>query len=299
MAKATVKSFKGQLSKKFELGENMTAGDSFFVYNDTGTPKIAKCFSRTDDKSSFGRGYYSSCCMISSNTFVVVYRDINSSNHGRAVIGRIEANKTITWGTPLTFLSLTAYYLDVCSYTSDAFCVTYKGTGNRVCLMAGTVDGSLNITYGTEVAGVSIGSCYYNQIISPSEGTICAVYRDGGHSNYTDARAVTITGNTIGSLSAVTTLETISASYHGLCSPDTDKIAVAYYASSKGYAVAATLTGTTINAPGARSEFNATGTYTVYSASPDNNKFCVIFRSSGDGYKPHARCVSLVLWATM
>ena len=293
MAKASIKSFQGQLSLPFELGENMSAGDPFYVCGETGSSKIFKCSSQAGRKADVCKGYYNCACQIDSSLVVLVYRDLAGSNYGRVVAGRIKADNSITWGTPYSFWNSTAYYIDVCSHAANAFCVTFKGSGNQAVIKAGTVDPiTLNITMGTSVT-LSVGACYYNCVCSPSPGKVVCIYRDGGLSNYLMGRSATITGTTINAPGAATTLLTGSCSYMSICSPDTDKIAFAYYYSSKGYAKAATLTGTTINAPGVQSEFCSSYVYTIYIEKADTDKIVVIFRNASDSYKPHARCTTI------
>lgn len=289
MAKASLRPYQGQLSLPFELGENMWAGNPFYVYDDAGTPKIAKCVSNTANQSSFAKGYYNAACMISANIFVVVYRDLNSSNYGYVRAGRINGDNTISWGTAQQFWGAAAYYLDVCSYTADAFCVTYRGASNYAEIRAGTVHSTtLAVSLGTSVViGSAVG--YYNQICSPAAGKVCVVWKG------TNLRiqVATIVGTTISTPTAASTLDTLSPSYIGLCSPDTDKIVATYYGSGKGYAIGATISGTTVT-PGTRSEFSAVAVYSSYIKSPDTNKIVVVYRNSSDGYKPYARCATLV-----
>ena len=291
MAIARVKASPPQVS--FELGENMTMGDPFRVYDDSGSPKIDKCLSTVSNKSNYAKGYYNASCMTSTDVFVVVYRDLNNSNRGYIRAGKIAVNNTITWGTAVCFYSSTAYYLDVCSHTTGAFCITYKGTGNLAEIIAGTLSSTtLVITLGAAAVSLSTGTCYYNQICSPATGKVMAVYKDAGQSNRTQATAATIVGTVITAGAAIA-IDTLSASYISSCSPATDKVVTTFYGSSRGYAVASTLVGTVINS-GGRSEFSAAAVYSTYVKSPATDKVVVIYRNSADSYKPYARSASLV-----
>lgn len=293
MAKASIRPYQGQLSLPFELGENLSAGDPIYVYNDSGTAKIAKCMSNTANQSAHGKGYYNQGCMVNTAKFVVVYRDLNNSNRGYIRAGDINGDNSITWGTAVLFWASTTYYIDVCSHATDAFCIVYRGVSSYTELRAGTINtGTLAIILGTAVS-IGTGICYYNQICSPATGKVCAVWKDAGISNYLVGRAATITGSTIGIPGATQTLDAVSPSYIGLCSPATDKIVATYYYNAKGYAVAATLVGTAFNAPGIHSEFNAAAVYSTYVKSPNTNKVAVVYRNAFDGYKPYIRCATL------
>lgn len=292
MATAKVKSYQGQLSLPFELGENMYIGDPFFVYDDAGSPKIAKCVSKTSGKSNYAKAYYSVACMIDTDKFVIVYRDVDNSSHGYARVGRINGDNTITWGTASRFLAASVYYIDVCSHANLAFSVSFRNAAAHTALMCATVNTTtLAITYGIEYA-VGSGTCSYIQNCSPAAGKVCMAYKDSGYSNYLVSRAATIVG-TVATIGTYATLDTSSTNYVGMSSPATNKVVVTYYAASKGYAVAATLSGTTITA-GTRSEFNGGTVYSAYNKSPATDKIVVVYRNSLDGYKPWARCATLV-----
>ena len=294
MAKARLIPESGPLSLPLELGEDLSAGDPIYVYDDAGTAKIKKCVSNTTNKSSYGKGYYNVGCMVETvarKNFVVVYRDLNNSSYVYVRAGQIATDNTITWGTAVQVYAGAAYYLDVCSYASGYFCVTFRGTSNVAQVRAGSVGATnLSISMGSAV-NASVGACYYNQICSPAPNKICVICKDAGTSNYTIAVAGTIVTHTI-TLGSQVTLDTLSASYLGICSPATDKIAATYYGSSKGYAIGATISGTTIT-PGTRSEFNSGAVYSTYVKSPSTDKVVVAYRNAADGYKPYARCATL------
>ena len=292
MGKGNVLSLQGRLSLPFELGENMSAGDPFYVYDDAGNAKIERVISKVGDKESFCKGAYHAECLVDANIKVVAFRNSAVSNFGTVIAGEIQADKSVIWGTPYNFYTATAYYFDICSHVSSGFCVSFRGVGNRAQIRAGSVDASQNITMGTPVS-LSVSTAYYTQIISPASGKVACSFRDAGASNNLIGRAATISGNVINTPGAARTLAVGAPGYISLCSPSPDKIAYSYYLSSKGYVGIATLTDITINIPGTQSEFNNSAVYSTYIKSPSIDKIVVAYRNFGDGSKPYARCTTL------
>ena len=115
----------------------------------------------------------SSCYDISNNRIVIIYGDSGSSLEGYAVVGKVNADNTITFGTPVQYNSNSTFYHDIC-YADDQnkVVIAYRGhpsTGDNQAIV-GTVNPTNNsITFATAVpvtTGVTVDgnvNCVYDR----------------------------------------------------------------------------------------------------------------------------------------
>ena len=94
---------------------------------------------------------FSACCEIDTDKFVVVYRDLDDGNGGKARVGT-RSGTVITWGTISEFYAdvSTTKSLGVCKLDTDRFVVVYAGNGGDGFAIVGEVT-TRTIAWGTGV----------------------------------------------------------------------------------------------------------------------------------------------------
>tara|TARA_R100001443_G_scaffold55697_2_gene66851 strand:+ start:1935 stop:4625 length:2691 start_codon:yes stop_codon:yes gene_type:complete len=127
-------------------------------------------------KSTFVAGradYIRSCYDISNKRIVIAYSNSDDGSDGYAVVGKVNADNTITFGTPVEFNPDPSLYIDIC-YADDQnkVVIVYKGnpSNNDAQAVVGTVNPTNNsITFATAVpvtTGVTVSSninCVYDR----------------------------------------------------------------------------------------------------------------------------------------
>ena len=214
-----------------------------------------------------------------SDRVVIVYRDSDTSNHGTAIVGTINA-ASITFGAAVVFENS----------HSNLFGITFDSTNNKIVIsyrdegdsgkgkaVVGTVDPSDNsISFGTPATFNSGSTFNTSAAFDTNTGKSVIVYRDGGNSNYGTAVTATISGTSI-SFGSETVYESADTRHSGIVyDSNAQKLLIVYRDdgnTGRGTALVASVSGTSISFGSAvvfYSVDNGIGPYdirTVYDAS--------------------------------
>ncbi len=139
---------------------------------------------------------HTSVAALSSNEFVVAYRDGGTS--GTAVIGDVSGN-TITYGSEYVFSSAGPYCISVAALSSAKFVVAYRVYGNfdYGTAVIGDVSGS-SITYGSEYVFNPAPTGPYIGVAALSSTKFVVTYEDEeGYYDYGRAVIGDVSGNSI------------------------------------------------------------------------------------------------------
>jgi hypothetical protein len=206
-------------------GESVTAGDVVVFVNET---------VRNGYKDRLGLEYvfngdgtdYISSAAISSDKFVVAYRDIDNFSYGTAVIGTVSGT-TIAYGSEYVFNDAGTYDISVSALSTDKFVVAYEDSGNSGygTAVIGTVSDN-TITYGSEYVfnSANIG---FISVIALSSDKFTVAYKDEGNSSYGTVIIGTVSGNTI-TYSSEYFFNSASTGYISPTTLSSNKFAVAY-----------------------------------------------------------------------
>lgn len=275
----------GAVNWPFELGEDLSAGEPVYIYDDGGA-KVKKVYSALANIASNFRGYYHNSCLYDTNKIAVLYRDLASSNHMYVICGEIQANNSVTWGTKRLIYAAYAYYLHVSKVSATKIVCVGRGTGSAgmawVCAISGTTVTSVGSGSSFTVGyGYDQTSCYL------ADDYFAVAFRDSGMMNHGYTR--------IGSCVGGTTITWGTAAEHGitscyenwLCKPDpaSSKLAVFYRRSdgtTKGFVRCATYSGLAVGALCAEVQF-ASYPYYVQAESIGTDKVAVESRDMTDG----------------
>jgi len=230
--------------------------------------------------------YDISAAALSSDKFVVAYRDDGNSLYGTAVIGDVSGN-AITYGSEYVFHSGSTDAISAAALSSSKFVVAYWDAGSSSYDMAviGDVSGNA-ITYGSEYVFNS-GTTYALSAAALSSDKFVVAYSDWGNSEYGTAIIGDVSGNAItyGSEHVFNSGFTDAISAAALSS---DKFVVVYKdagSSSYGTAIIGDVSGNAITY-GSEEVFNSANTGHISAAALSSSKFVVAYRdvgNSGDG----------------
>jgi len=211
----------------------------------------------TGNKSEFESGGTLTvyCCEIDTDKFVVVYRDTDDANAGKARVGEVTGT-TIAWGAINEFCSAVAVgvQLGVCKLDTDKFVVVYAddadGDVGKVRLGNVDDDPADNTIHWEDPVGFSgTDHAEYVAICGLSTTKFAIVYNNETAGNKGTAVVATIDG------SDIITVDTANKNefegylkYISCCKLDTDVFAVFYQDdgdTDKGKAISFEVTGTT------------------------------------------------------
>ena len=262
-------------------GESVTAGDVVVFVNET---------VRNGYKDRLGLEYvfngdgtdYISSSALSSDKFVVVYRDYNNSSYGTAVIGTISGT-TITYGLEYVFNDAGTYDISSSALSSDKFVVAYEDSGNSGygTAVIGTVSGN-TITYGSEYVFNNTNISYIF-VIALSSGKFTVAYRDEGNSSYGTAIVGDVSGTVI-TYGSEYVFNSGGTDYIYATALSSDKFAVTYRdAGNSGYGtVVVGEESSTVISYGSEYVFNNADTYDISAAALSSDKFVVAYDDSGN-----------------
>jgi hypothetical protein len=191
---------------------------------------------------------------------------------------------TITWpntGAIKEVEAGTTSYTSICSPDTDKIAIAYRDvsdSGKGKCV-AGTIAADGTITLGA-IVEFEAGSTNWISICSPDTDKIAIAYADGGDGSKGKCVVGTISGVTITiNVLDIEEFEPGSTSYTSICSPDTDKIAIAYSDvgdSGRGSCTVATIATTTLTF-GAITQFMSLPTFYISVSSPNTDQVVVSF----------------------
>ena len=132
---------------------------------------------------------------------VLAYKDGGNSNAGTAIVGTVNANNTITYGTAVVFESGTTEYINALfDSTNNKIVIIYRdnGDGNKAKGIVGTVDPSDNsISFGSASSGFASSTVDELSAAYTTGGKVVAAYRDTHNSNYGNSNVGTVSGTSI------------------------------------------------------------------------------------------------------
>ena len=120
---------------------------------------------------------------LSSTSFVVVYRDNDDEQHGKAIIGTVSGT-TITYGTTKEFCNAAIAYQEITTLSSTSFVVIYRDGGNTYdgTAIIGTISGT-SILFGTSSA-FETNNYSYATVSALDSTNFIINYSNGGNSGY-------------------------------------------------------------------------------------------------------------------
>jgi len=220
---------------------------------------------------------------LDSTHFVVAYRDQTSDDHGKAVIGTIDSNYTISWGTIAEFNAYDTQFIDVAALDSTHFVVTYKnntaGDPSGVAIV-GTVSGD-TITYGAKNKFFT-DFVSYTSVSALDSAHFVTTFREETGTFDGSARVGAVSGNTITSYGAINNFATGSVGRNDVVSLDSTHFVVVY----RGSARVGLVSGTTISSYGTAASFNTSGTDHHSVDMFDNTRFVVAYDDADSGGNP-------------
>ena len=197
-------------------------------------------------------------CMVSDTTnnrvILAWHGGTHGSRQGLASCGTVSGT-TLTWSTPQAFTSTEFQYQSmVYDATADKFVIAWENSTANARHVVGTVDGSNNITFATEVVDAAYSWDAHAMTYSAAAGKIIHIFRKFGISPTLAtgfARVGTISGTTVSwgtestfPLTSTNDMYDPNIIYHA----DTQKVFITYSGSNREiYGVAGTITGTTIS----------------------------------------------------
>ena len=196
-----------------------------------------------------------------NNKLVAVYQSIFLSSIGcQAVVGTVTGT-SISWGTPVTFVTDGSILSAVFDATAGKVVIAYSISGASQAIV-GTVSGT-SISFGTAVTFAAGSSTSISAVYDSGNSRVVVAYRDGSTS-YGTAIVGTVSGTSISFGTAVTFAAAnsnyMSAVYTG------SKVVISYTPVSTGYgtSIVGTVSGTSISF-GTAVTFNAASTRLITS----------------------------------
>jgi hypothetical protein len=225
-----------------------------------------------------------------SDRIVIGFED--NSGMGRAIVGTVNANNTITFGTSVKFdtgSDVGSHYISAAFDSTNnkvVFAFSQPNDNDRLKAVVGTVNPSDNsISFGSVTQFDSGSSNSINAVFDENNGKVVIVYNDSGDNTKGKAIVGTVSGTDI-SFGGEQTFET-GNTYHIGAGYDSDngKIIIAYKDSgdsSDGKAVVGTVSGTSITYGSLTtfSDGNANECHVAYDQAAQ--KVVITFRDNAD-----------------
>ena len=207
-----------------------------------------------------------------NDKLVAVYESIFNSTIGcQAVVGTVTGT-SISWGTPVTFVTNGSILSAVFDASTGKVVIAYSISGASQAIV-GTVSGT-SISFGTAVTFSASSSTSISAVYDSVNAKVVIAYRDGS-TNYGTAIVGTVSGTSISFGTAVTfaaaNTNYVSAVYTG------SKVVISYTPVSTGYgtSIVGTVSGTSISF-GTAVTFNAASTRAITSTYDTTNSKVVL-----------------------
>jgi len=222
---------------------------------------------------------------------VLAYRDGGNSNQGTAIVGTVNANNTITYGTAVVFETGSTDYINVLfDSTNNKIVIIFRDVGdsNKAKGIVGTVDPSDNsISFGSASSGFASSTVDELSAAYTTGGKVVAAYRDTHNSNYGNSNVGTVSGTSI-TFGSSTYFE-LGATDKTSVGYDTanDKVLIFYLdAANSDYptAIVGTISGTTLSygtAVVVQSTGASIGIAQAYDT--DQQKFGLFYKAQSEG----------------
>lgn len=231
---------------------------------------------------------YICCCEISSDKFVVAFRDVGDGGAGKARVATVSGT-TITWGTVSEFCSnvTIGYSLGICKLDTDKFVVVYTDDAqlDDGYARAATVSGT-TISWGT-AKEFETGDTEYPSCCQLSTDKFVVCYNDEGDSDKGKACVCTVSGTTITAGTPVVFADKNTAwNENRCCKLTTDKFLILWRDASDSYylkGIAATVSGTTPSF-GSELTIDSINASAISCAQLDTDKAVIVWR---DGTNTH------------
>ena len=222
---------------------------------------------------------------------VLAYRDGGNSNQGTAIVGTVNANNTITYGTAVVFETGSTDYINVLFDSSNnKIVIVFRDVGDNYKAkgIVGTVDPSDNsISFGSASSGFASSTVDELSAAYTTGGKVVAAYRDTHNSNYGNSNVGTVSGTSI-TFGSSTYFE-LGATDKTSVGYDTanDKVLIFYLdAANSDYptAIVGTISGTTLSygtAVVVQSTGASIGIAQAYDT--DQQKFGLFYKAQSEG----------------
>lgn len=224
----------------------------------------------------------------SNNRIVIIYTDGGDSNHGKAIVGTVNASgNSISYGTPVTFNAATTYFQSgAFDSNSNKVVIVYRdaGDGQDTKSIVGTVSGT-SISFGSEATISTNAMSESSTVFDTNSNKVVTFYRDVENSDYGTAAVGTVSGTSI-TFGTPVVFESANVGFYQTSScfdTSNNKTVTAYRDignSGHGTAIVGTVSGTSISF-GTAVVFNAATTEDVVCAfDSGNNKVVVAYRDN-------------------
>ena len=226
---------------------------------------------------------YSSVFDSNSNKVVISYADSGNSSYGTAVVGTVNVDGTISFGTPVVFISSNAADQSmVFDSLNNKVVIAFKDFGDAIRgkAVVGTVSGT-SISFGSVVAITSGRVDWTSAAFDSNSNKVVISYSDDVNTDYATAVVGTVSGTSI-SFGSSTVFHTTNPSYiKSTFDSNLNKVVVCYRDendSGYGKAVVGTVSGTSISF-GSPATFAAADLYTPEVVFDSNsNKVVITYR---------------------
>ena len=217
-----------------------------------------------------------------SGKVVVVYKDIDNSNYGTAIVGTVSGT-SISFGSEVVFESASTTEPSVTfDSNSNKVVIAYPDAGNSNygTAIVGTVSGT-SISFGTPVVFRSATVESISATFDSTNNKVVLAYRDDGNSTYGTAIVGTVSGTSISFGSSVVFHSSTASFFTTVHDPESGKTIIAYQISGGGNYVIGTVSGTSISF-GSELPFNHGSSSYTSSTYDSINKKIVLAWQDGD-----------------
>ena len=173
-----------------------------------GTPTVYESAGTVDNALAFDS---------TNNKVLVSYRDEGDSNNNKSSVGTVSGT-SISFGTPVTFRTGAAYYIDsVYDANSGKVVISYSHTSFLGKAVVATISGT-SVSFGSEATFSSASTQDGRIVYDSANNTVVIAYMDGGDSDKGKAVIGTVSGTSVSFNSPTVFYDTagmtaISASY--------------------------------------------------------------------------------------
>jgi hypothetical protein len=246
--------YSNHMSSTYDSGSNKI----IVIYNNNATPANGYAVVGTVSGTSISFGtavvfnsgdtQHTGTTYDSSNDKVVIaYRNNGNSNYGTAIVGTVSGT-SISFGTPVVFLSaLTQYTQAVYDSSNNKVVLAYYGTSGYGQSVVGTVSGT-SISFGATATFLSAAVVNLGSTFDSNLNKVVVLFNQG--SSYAAATVGTVSGTSISYGTPVTYQSGQVWSSSATFDSTNNKVVIAYTNNSNSYygtAVVGTVSGTTIS----------------------------------------------------